>query len=1393
MAFYSLFAVYLLSFISQNKKAWSTPVFFEHSMRVIIRDLFLGFLLIACSHLVIAQRLSTPEVLTVDDGLCFRRVNSIAQDHQGLMWFGTAKGLSRYDGHRFVNFTKNATGHKNFQWDRIHKDGLIFRNDSILWMLVDNQLVALNINSFKTTVVLGPKGKPYLFVSGKENDIYLITNTESEQYLWRFTEQNGFEQISAAPHYRTELTDINQDTTGHIWWSSTSKGLRAYNSEGGLQKVETDFESLYFHDENTTYTDFFIDSRNRFFVYSMKRQGIYELWQYFPESGQKKVLADGYTSHFFVATEDRWGNIWFGMDQKLLQLQTDNKLIDFTDKLPPTFDYSIITAIFEDSNHLLWVGTNGGMLKVPIHRQLFHNYFAKEGLGWSNSIRGIGESENGDLFFFCNAGDVGFYRVPHASDQVVKINFGLTDEDLFKIIELATYFIYDEDRNCVWTMFKSLIQLDMNTNKLEIHSVATMGLDYRDFNPLALMPDGQILLGNTLDKMALYNPETRVLHNILADHTKTEEPTQIKSVLPYGDDKFWVSTLTNGVYLFTLGGQQLKHFHTRSSPAINNNHVLCLSLDKAADELWIGSFGGGLSGIHIPTGEVRAYTHLDGLCDDHVVSILSEGNDLWLGTYNGLSRFNIKEESFRNYFEIDGLTDNEFNFTSSFKSKDGQMYFGGMNGVNSFHTNDFPEIGSAPSLILTRFAKHDQSKDSLIYFESNNDLNKPIIISPDISYFEFEWTLLSYVNYKKIQYFTWLEGLEDGWTTLGNTSNLRFNKLPPGEYTLHLKAKDSRGNWSKNPLNIPITVVPPWWQTWWAYSLFVLIAIGTTTFFWKRETRQLQIQNRLEKESLESERLRELDETKTRLFANISHEFRTPLTIISGMADQMEENPKQWFSEGLTMIKRNSKRLLVLVNQMLELSKLESGKMALNLQQSDLINYLKYIVESIHSFAESKNIKVHFLCDEEQIIMDFDQEKIHQVMVNLLSNAVKFTPEGGHIYVSIELIPAFKNENIKNKKALQIKVKDTGVGIPDTQIPFIFDRFYQVDGTEIRHEEGTGIGLSLVQELVKLMHGKISVKSKVGHQTVFTLLLPIVNEARKLDLPIRKTASEVFAANTDLPADRSTPDMDTNDEESESLIGVKPSILLVEDNPDVVAYVASCLQTAYHIQVGQNGHEGIQIAFENIPDLIITDVMMPIKDGFEVTQTIKSDERTSHIPIIMLTARADIESKLEGLSMGADAYLAKPFHKQELLIRIEKLLELRKNLQQHYLVSLGMAIQESDSNNITESVVVEDSFGKKIKLIVESHLSDYNFSVEQLCKEVGMSHSQLLRKLTALTGLSPVKFIRQVRLSNAKTLLQNSDLTVSDVAYATGFNDPSYFTRVFKKEFGVTPQEWKSI
>jgi len=528
------------------------------------------------------------------------------------------------------------------------------------------------------------------------------------------------------------------------------------------------------------------------------------------------------------------------------------------------------------------------------------------------------------------------------------------------------------------------------------------------------------------------------------------------------------------------------------------------------------------------------------------------------------------------------------------------------------------------------------------------------------------------------------------------------------------------------------------------------------------------IKQNIRYEQRETSRLKELDEVKTRLFTNITHEFRTPLTIILGMANLIREKPDEWIREGTDKIRNNGNNLLNLVNQMLDLSKLESGAMPVHIVQEDIISTLRHYTAAFISMATAKHIDLKFVSGTDRFVMDMDHEKLLHIVSNLLSNALKYTPEGG----KVELSAGFTGEG---KKEFVIRVQDNGSGIEASHLPYIFDRFYRAEenGTQAGH----GLGLTLTREFVKLLNGNITVESEPGKGSIFSVTFPVSNQA-----PFPKIGGQ--DGKTDFVFDQ--PPMIENETvlmESSSIQDDRPILLVIEDNPDLVQYLTALLSGEYRINIAWNGKDGLHKALDLIPDIILSDVMMPVMDGITLLDKVKNDMRTSHIPVVMLTAKADIDSKIEGLERGADDYLAKPFNEEELRIRIKKLIELRRKLQLRY-ASMSMPPSTED-----KAIHIEDAFMQKVRQVMEANLDDDQFGIIQLCRSVGMSRAQLYRKFKSLTDKTVNDYLRTFRLHKAKELLLTTDRNVSEVAFDVGFKNLSHFSKVFTEEFGKNPRD----
>lgn len=745
-------------------------------------------------------------------------------------------------------------------------------------------------------------------------------------------------------------------------------------------------------------------------------------------------------------------------------------------------------------------------------------------------------------------------------------------------------------------------------------------------------------------------------------------------------------------------------------------------------------------------------------------------------------------------YELDDLPFRRLNMSGLYlvaTEADSIIWFGGEDGLFRYDDTNRKtySVGFDAMVRRVKIIRGGAGRDSLVLM-NRKTLHESLILPFQDNSLRFEFAAASMEMPSATQYRFFLEGFDPDWSAWTDETQKDYTNLPEGGYTFRVMAKNCYDHLSQEG-KIKVKILPPWHRTFWAYLLYAIAGLGSLFLivygYNKIRTRQLELQNQeLEQTVLEktnelrqsNEKLIVLDQLKSRFFTDISHELRTPLTVISGMSEQILEDPNKWSHKGSLLIQRNSNGLLDLVTQILDLRKLEVGKLELKLVQGNIVAYLSYLVESFVSLAESKEIKILFKAEQEELIMDYDSEKLLRIVSNLLSNAIKFTPAGGTVSIHASM------KKNASQDQFYLQVKDTGVGVSPQKLPYIFDRFYQVnanDDLSLGSESGGfGIGLALTRELVKLMDGDIAVESRLGEGTSFTISLPVRRTAEMFtEMGRSEVLMEHYAvfgavASTD-------PLVSSGSQQITDL----PSLLIVEDNPDVMQYLVACLEDKFQLRLAKDGQEGIDKAFDQSPDIILSDVMMPRKNGFELCQTLKLDRRTSHIPIVLLTAKADVESRIIGLERGADAYLAKPFNKQELLVSLQKLVEIRRRLQQRY------SIQEDLLPSNDPVLQAEDVFIKKIRELVEQNIDDENFGPDELARAMNMARSSFFAKIRALTSRTPALHIRSIRLHHSKKLLKNKELNISQVAYEVGFNDPNYFSRCFSQEFGISPKQFR--
>jgi signal transduction histidine kinase/ligand-binding sensor domain-containing protein/DNA-binding response OmpR family regulator len=1349
------------------------------------------------------------EHLTVDDGLSSNTIFSIIQDSKGFLWIGTYDGLNRYDGYEFKvykNVPEDSTSISDNMIRTLYEDK--YGN---IWIGCG---WGGGLNKFDRAT---EKFTRYLHdlnnsSSISSDNIYAICSDKSGN-LWIGTNGDGLDyfeiQNETFHHYKKDPADPNSlssnfisalyvDRNDLLWVGTSSSGLNKFDRQKKqftLYKASDNPSSISGNDITSIYENpaglLWIGTRdggvNRFDPYTKK----FRHFTYDSKSSNSLNSNDAW-----VVSGDSEGLIWIGNFNGGLNLYDNRtetfKLIRKNSNNPKSLTDDVVNTIYEDKSGIIWLGTwSGGINKYDRKKEKFFTYSHITGnpnslidnyvtaiykdkndelwVGTGNGLTSINEKENRFTNYQYNPNDPGTI-----SSSIISSICEDKDGKLWIATDDAGINLFDREKN----KFKPFRNDPDNPNSLSDNKVSQIFCDSY----------GDIWIGFSSGMDRIKRGESNFIHY----KNDASNPNSISSqiIFTFFEDRkhnLWIGTHVDGFMLYNRNTDDFTFYRQDANnlrTSLSHNAVSSICEDEHGI-LWIGTSGAGFNKFDRTKNQFKHYREKDGLANDVVNGIISDkkGN-LWISTGKGLSRFNIKKESFTNYISKDGLQGSEFNSRAFFKSRNGEMYFGGTNGFNRFHPNEIIDNNFIPPIFITNFqilhkpvsVGFDSLWGKVILEKSITELDE-IVLSYDENILSFEIAALDFHSPEKNQYEYILEGFDNHWIrTDAKNRSITYTNLDPGEYTLKVRGSNNDAVWNKEGTSLSIIISPPWWSTWWSYILYgfviMILFSGSTRFYLNRQRLRSQLQ--LEQEH--AKKLEEVDKMKSNFYANISHEFRTPLMLILGPIEKLlsrvkdEENQKQ-----AGLIKGNAKRLLTLINQLLDLSRLEAGKLKLKASFGNIAQFVKGLAMEFESIAERKDISLKVLMEKEVVEAYFDKEKLEKIITNLLSNAFKFTPSGGRITVKLSETPS---------NQVEIIVRDSGIGIPKSEMSKIFDRFYQVDGSITREHEGTGIGLALTKELVELHKGNIFVDSIEGHWTEVKLHFPLGREHLAEDEIIDLADFEMHKVeNVD---DFTKEDSEIEDLLNENLID-KTIVLIVEDNPDVREYIKDGLKDHYHVEEAANGEQGLRKAEKCIPDLIVSDIMMPKMDGYEMTRRIRQNDKTSHIPIILLTAKSDKDSKLEGLGLGADDYLIKPFDSDELVARIKNLIETRRMLQEKF--GTGAAILEKEDK--AKLSCLDEQFINRIMVVIDDHLSEEEFSIEEFGKDVGMSRSQIHRKLKALTGKSTSMYLRTVRLAKAKQMIENKIGTISEISYKVGFSSPAYFSRCFKEEFGHAPSEVK--
>jgi len=1357
-------------------------------------------LLIVHKNLVAQSKSFHFEHLTKNNGLASNRVNCIYQDSVGFIWFGTAEGLQKFDGYSFETFQYDPNNSNTISDNRINciiKD-IISDN---FWIGTEHGLNYFDRSTNKFTQLLHTTDSIGLV----SNQVY-VCYVDSRNQLWVGT-SNGLSRLDLLSrkftNYKHSTNDpksilsnivnsIFEDSDGNVW-IGTRLGLSKFNSS------DDNFTSFSEVLINKEIRFIYEDILGRFWI-GTNSHGIFRFKDRQSEGDFTNFRMDNsplINNRAYCIVAESSGNLFIGIrDGGLLYFDIKtNEFIAFTPdiRLESSLNSKALISMFIDRSGIIWMGTyNSGLNKLDNHRKKFFHYkvnFKETGL-FNNNIRSlfedsqgyiwVGTKDGGGLSRFNKNTDTFQHFKPNPSDP-----FSLSDDYVFSINEINDRFLL------VGTFRKGLEILDKQTGKFQ-HFVA----DSTNRGPVSSRVyniykdiDGDIWLG-TATHIEKFDPKNKTF-------TRCISVNRALCFYPENKDVFWVGTSQLGLHQYNKKTGRFKSYNNQSIDSVLLSTYGISSLVKDNNgRLWIGSYGGGISSYDSTGKERRMYTTQTGLPSNNVCGLLvDEQNNIWISTTNGISKFNPINGTFINYSAQDGLQGNEFENFVSLKIRDGQLMFGGNNGFNIFNPNDIKSNPTPPVVVITGFKIFNKpvkvgEKNSPLKNHISN--TKELILKHDYSVVTFEFIALNYTSPEKNQYAYKLDGFEKEWNYVGSARNATYTNLAAGDYVFRVKASNNDGVWNEVGTSIKVEVLPPLWKTFWAYLFYAIILFFLINALRIYAVNRTKARNELLIERLKHEKSEEVNQLKLQFFTNISHEFRTPLTLILGPIQCLiDTNKDEENKSTLLTIRKNANILHHLVNQLMDLRKIDTGNMRLKAIKGDIIEFVGETASSFNMLAEEHSINFSIFNKPSSFVMWYDQEKVENIVVNLLANAFKFTPDNGEITVNVNVINLESSLLINDfsvQKVLEIQIKDSGIGIPKDSLNEIFNRFYQVKRSKSAYLEGTGIGLSLVKDLVTLLKGEILVESEEGKGTCFTVRLPaddrFIEEDNKVDIVepfesvgIRKlrsyatSAFETINYSNKEPKENKSPDY-------------APVVLLIDDNVDIRNYIINQLQHKYCFEQADNGTDGFDKAMEYQPDLIISDVLMPELDGIELCKKLKTEIQTSHIPIILLTALTSLEYEIEGIETGADAFISKPFSIELLDVHIKNLIESRKNLMKRFELDICLKPKDITINSI------DKDFLEQSMDIIEKYMSKPDFDVQLFVDEIGMSRTVLYRKLKAVTGLSVNEFINTVRLKRAVQLLEQKKLSVSEIAYEVGFSSPKYFSTCFRKQFHKTPSEF---
>lgn len=1324
---------------------------------------------------------------TSADGLSQRSVMAILQDKKGYLWFGTRDGLNKFDGNKFIVYRHNANDPRSLSNNNIHA----IYEDSYGNLWIGTQ-VGLNRYDPQTD----------RFIHYKHSD----GNDDLTDHLVRSILQINSDTLWAATDNGILQVNIKTQKTERIRKENSRRiNFLSHNSTRFLLKAKD--ESIWIC--NTQYIDVYNPGKKTFKRINYPRQNL----------NSNNIHFNDLPTLF----ADRKNAIWLGYEQGLALYNPQTESFSDLEQDDKPAVKTAVRSICEDLAGNLWIGSYSGLYILNSEHthleHIVHNENDATSLS-QNSIYKIIRDSRGDMWIGTWADGLNYYNKDIGVFK--SISFGNTNNKLnYKVVSGIT----EDDQGNLW--------IGTEGGGLNFYNSATRKFTYFKNEPdnksslsannvkaVITSSNGNIWIGMHDGGVNLLNPGKKPLTFKPVDFPKTSPvPLKAYKVLTLLEDKngnIWIGTLTGGLIFYDVEKNELKktdndikaimtisqtadpellvaggdkgietiNIRTKEKKRIPIEgssgrqfpiYVNCVFVDNF-NNYWIGTEGNGVYKYDPEKNQTSAYGIKEGLPNDIIYGILSDNHgNIWISTNNGICRLETATGKVKNYNQSDGLQGNEFNYGSFFRSGSGALFFGGTNGLTYFDpaaiqkNNFIPniditniEVNNAPYLRIT-----DAISEVTLKYNENN--------------FSIDFTALSYMYPEKNEFAYKLEGIDRDWNYVGTQRRAVYTNIPKGKYIFKVKGANSDGMWNEKGTSLKINILPAPWKTWWAYTLYM--AILAAVFLYIRKLILLRI-----KEKREKERIEQLNGMKLSLFTDASHEFRTPLTLILGpLKNMIDKNlGDQYIQQQHATMYRNGGMLLQLINEILDFTKIDAGALSLKASESNIILFIKEVKESFDLLAQSRNIHFRFIAHEENIPVWFDKIKLKKILFNLLANAFKFT--GDDKQISIKVATVVLQPDLKPVEYVEITIINFGDVLSEEQIKRIFDPFYQLDHKN--KNLGSGIGLSLVKKLVELHKGAIAVKSSETEGTHFSVFLPLGNshlphEERVGD--IAGVQDEPFFIDTAVPGGQQQIET-LHAGTHASREGEEVScLLIVEDNPDVQRFIEQIFAGQYTIFTAANGEEAMAIARQTPVDLIISDVQMPVMDGFDLCNHIKTNLETSHIFVVLLTAKTSSTHLEKGYAIGADAYITKPFDAGILKLRVDNLLKTRAHLISKFK---NEGILEPSLLSISSP---DEIFLRKAIALVEKNLDNPDFNANMFVTQMYMSRTVLYTKLRALTGQNISTFIRTIRLKKAGALIIQTDKTISQVAYDVGFNDLKHFRESFKEFFKVTPSDYKKL